>query len=139
MPGLLATPWITEWGPPEHPLERIVQPHDADLYASAGLAVVAWGITAYECLYARTPTLIIPQNTARQADALRAEQATGGALRVLRCVEEYSPAQFLEVLIDLWTHPAKRQHMHDAGFRLLDDAGAERIATIILKLFQEKQ
>ena len=98
----------------------------------AGLVVTAWGITAYECLAAQTPAMVVPQDSVTLGDVLRADMATGSALDTMGSLKTYSPQVFSQAIADLWNDTARRQAMHAAAAGFLDDQGATRIARIIL-------
>jgi spore coat polysaccharide biosynthesis protein SpsF len=96
----------------------------AEIFAGADLALVAFGVTAYELAALGVPALYlaISDDHARSASAF-ADAGLGQALGM-----NVSAAAIETALAALASDPARRAAMHEAGLRLVDGKGALRIA-----------
>jgi UDP-2,4-diacetamido-2,4,6-trideoxy-beta-L-altropyranose hydrolase len=101
------------------------------LMLSADLAVCAGGQTAYELAATGTPAIAI-QVAANQAGNLRGLEAAGAALWVGRAGERHLGQRVRDALHALAGDAAARTRMSQAGRRLIDGRGVERVAQALL-------
>jgi spore coat polysaccharide biosynthesis predicted glycosyltransferase SpsG len=96
----------------------------ASLYARAALALVAFGVTAYELAALGVPALYMPisEDHARSASAF-ADAGTGEMLPL-----NATPGQIARAVTLLLDDDVRRAEMSMAGPRLVDGSGASNIA-----------
>src|SRR6185437_12456332 len=93
-------------------------------FASADIAVIAFGVTAYEVAALGVPALYLPVSPGH---ALSASMFVAAGLG-LALPEKPSAPQIVAALEDLIGNPARLQAMREAGPRVVDGLGATRIA-----------
>lgn len=114
--------------------ERVDRFHD--LLEGSDFAVVAGGMTAFECARFGVPSIGLPQY-AHQLENLQRLQAAG-------CLEMGSRGMDVdrELLAYLFamlsTDPMRRREMSEAGKRLIDGRGLDRVVEILEGMFSRR-
>lgn len=106
-------------------------------YASADLAICAFGVTAYELAAFGVPAIYLglTEDHARSASAFEA----AGMGRSLGVASQVSDGDILAAVKALMNDSVRRREMRSAGFATLDGNGAARIAAdLAAALRQEK-
>jgi len=111
-----------------------VVPFSRQSLRHAALVVAMFGVTPYECLWYRTPTLMLAHTRENEEGANHLTIASYWANRSLGAIENMDEKSFTTILRAYWQDTDTRQRMHSASAALLDDQGAARIATRILAL-----
>ncbi|MES2256074.1 MAG: NTP transferase domain-containing protein [Pseudomonadota bacterium] len=106
-------------------------------YASADLALCAFGVTAYELAAFGVPSLYLglTEDHARSASAF--EQAGMG--RSLGVAADVSDDEILSAVKALMNDTACRREMRNAGLAILDGSGAARIAADLAAALKEEK
>ena len=106
----------------------------------AALVVTTFGITPYECLYYRTPVLVVGHTDENKAAAetLHAQMTGAATFTEDGCLNgalaTLTGEKFTQWMQDYWDCRTERQAMHAASAGLLDGRGVERVADAILHL-----
>lgn len=100
--------------------------------ASATLAVATFGVTAYELAFLGVPALLVSHNEENARAAARF--ARWGTARDLGLASLVRQGQFAAEATRLLDAGAERADMRQAGQRLVDGNGAERIANLVEEL-----
>ncbi len=103
----------------------------SDLMRRADVAVTGGGQTTYELAATGTPAVAIPL-AANQERTLRALEAAGTLTVVWRAADRGLPSVVAEGLKHLADDPQARDRQSQAGRRLVDGRGAERVAGVLL-------
>ncbi|MBN9531872.1 MAG: NTP transferase domain-containing protein [Alphaproteobacteria bacterium] len=106
-------------------------------YASADLALIAFGVTAYELAAAGVPALYLCL-TPDHAQSASAFAAAGMGLS-LGLAEAADGAEMVEHVRDLMADAPRRRAMRNAGMAAIDGKGAERIAADLAALLAQKR
>lgn len=106
-------------------------------YASADLALCAFGVTAYELAAFGVPAIYLnlTDDHARSASAF-GEAGMGCSLGVAGDVSE---EQILGAVRALMNNPARRREMRNAGLATMDGGGAARIAADLAQALREEK
>jgi spore coat polysaccharide biosynthesis protein SpsF len=106
-------------------------------YASADLALCAFGVTAYELAAFGVPAVYLglTEDHARSASAF--EQAGMG--RSLGVAADVSDDDILSAVKALMNDTVRRRAMRNAGLAILDGSGAARIATDLAAALKEEK
>jgi spore coat polysaccharide biosynthesis protein SpsF len=106
-------------------------------YASADLALAAFGVTAYELAAFGVPALYLAltPDHARSASAFE----SAGIGHCLGLADAVSDRQVRESVAALLAHPARRREMHTAGLATIDGQGAARIAADLCAVLDLKR
>jgi spore coat polysaccharide biosynthesis protein SpsF len=106
-------------------------------YASADLALCAFGVTAYELAAFGVPAIYInlSDDHARSASAFCAA-GMGDSLSV---AEQVSDEQILGAVCTLMNNPGRRREMRSAGVATMDGGGAARIAADLAQALREEK
>jgi spore coat polysaccharide biosynthesis protein SpsF len=106
-------------------------------YASADLALCAFGVTAYELAAFGVPSIYLglTDDHARSASAFGAA-GMGCSLGV---VDQVSDEQMLGAVRALMNNPARRREMRSAGLATMDGGGAARIASDLASALREEK
>jgi spore coat polysaccharide biosynthesis protein SpsF len=106
-------------------------------YASAELALCAFGVTAYELAAFGVPAIYLGLND-DQACSASAFAAAGMGVS-LGVADRVSDAEILGAVKALMDNPARRREMRNAGLATMDGGGAARIAADLAKALQEER
>jgi len=106
-------------------------------YAAADLALVAFGVTAYELAAFGVPALYLAltPDHARSASAFEA----AGIGRCLGLASHLSDASLRESVSALLADSVLRREMHNAGLMTIDGQGASRIAADLVAMLDAKR
>ncbi len=106
-------------------------------YASADLALCAFGVTAYELAAFGVPAIYInlDDDHARSAAAF----CTAGMGASLGVAAEVSDEQILGAVRTLMHNPGRRREMRSAGLATMDGGGAARIAADLAQALREER
>jgi spore coat polysaccharide biosynthesis protein SpsF len=109
----------------------------ADVMAQADLALAAFGMTAYELAAVGVPSLLLCLTEDHRRSALALSDA--GAARVLGVAEETTDQSIGREIAILCADAGLREKMSLRATRLIDGAGAARIANRIAALAQQAE
>jgi spore coat polysaccharide biosynthesis protein SpsF len=106
-------------------------------YTSADIALVAFGVTAYELAAFGIPALYLAltPDHARSASAFEA----AGMGQCLGLASHVSDAALRESVSALLADSARRREMHNAGLMTIDGQGASRIASDLVAMLDAKR
>ncbi|MFT7618908.1 MAG: UDP-2,4-diacetamido-2,4,6-trideoxy-beta-L-altropyranose hydrolase [Planctomycetota bacterium] len=104
------------------------------LMVAADLVVSAGGRTAYELAATGTPSVLVP-TADHEVEVAQALVASGAAKAVAVAAEECIRSE-LAVLVEEAADLATRQRMAQAGLRLVDGKGRERVTNALMELGQ---
>jgi spore coat polysaccharide biosynthesis protein SpsF len=106
-------------------------------YASADLALCAFGVTAYELAAFGVPAIYfnISDDHARSASAF----GIAGMGASLGLPDQVSDEQILGAVRTLMNNPGRRREMRSAGLATLDGGGAARIAADLSQALREEK
>jgi spore coat polysaccharide biosynthesis protein SpsF len=106
-------------------------------YTSADLALVAFGVTAYELAAFGIPALYLAltPDHARSASAFE----LAGMGQCLGLASHVSDAALRESVSALLADSARRREMHNAGLMTIDGQGASRIASDLVAMLDAKR
>ncbi len=107
-----------------------------DLFA-AKLAVAAFGVTAYELIYAGVPLLTIG-HIPKNALGSRILQKRYGCNHHLGWLEKLTKAEFISAVRRLWYDPGALSAMQQKQSGLIDGNGLSRIGNILYDLCKER-
>jgi spore coat polysaccharide biosynthesis protein SpsF len=108
----------------------------ASLYAQASLAVISFGVTAYELAALGIPALYIALTEDHRQSALGAEKLGFG--RLVAMADDLLPSKVAAQAANLLSSPGELAHMSAAGRATVSGEGAERIAQKIAALISRK-
>lgn len=119
------------------PVRVITSPSDrlGELLEESDLAFVSGGITAYEASALGVPAAVLCQN-GRELKRMENFERSGGIL-LLGDGEQASQAGIVRALNRLAGDPELRRRLSEAGLKLSDGRGVERICGIISELLGE--
>jgi spore coat polysaccharide biosynthesis predicted glycosyltransferase SpsG len=109
----------------------------AALMAEADLAIAAAGGTALELAYLGVPTLLVELSDDQRSNAAGLDRL--GAAISLGPHQQLTETAFTAAFRGLYHCQAKRMALGQAGMRLVDGRGAERIARALLEKWSEVQ
>jgi spore coat polysaccharide biosynthesis protein SpsF len=106
-------------------------------YASADLALCAFGVTAYELAAFGVPAIYfnISDDHARSASAFGA----AGMGASLGLPDQVSDEQILGAVRTLMGNPGRRREMRERGLAIMDGGGAARIAADLAQALKEEK
>ena len=104
----------------------------AALYNQASLAIVSFGVTAYELAALGVPALYIALTEDHRESALAAEKLGFG--RLIAMARDLIPTRLAAQAASLLSSPGELAHMSAQGRAAIDGEGAERIARKIAAL-----
>lgn len=100
-----------------------------DLAADCDLAILAFGVSAYECAHVGTPALYLGLTPDHVQSSQGFHDAGFGVN--LGLAERLQPAAIADAVAGLLADPARRHAMAEAGRSAIDGQGAERLAARI--------
>jgi spore coat polysaccharide biosynthesis predicted glycosyltransferase SpsG len=107
-------------------------PNLLDLYRRCDLAVVAGGLTMYECCRTGTPSLAVPQPIDHQFELAQALSQAGAMATVGDGLE--TPVERIAEEVGRLAHdPEARRRMSERGPALVDGRGTERVAEALIE------
>jgi spore coat polysaccharide biosynthesis protein SpsF len=106
----------------------------ASLYPEADMAIVAFGVSAYEAAAFGVPAIYLPISTGH---ALSASVFVTAGLGVA-LLEQPSPDQITQAVMHIAENETLRQSMSATGPRLVDGRGALRIAAELAETAEKK-
>jgi spore coat polysaccharide biosynthesis protein SpsF len=106
-------------------------------YASADLALAAFGVTAYELAAFGVPALYLALTPDHTRSASAFEKA--GIGHCIGLANEVSDAALRESVAALLTDSARRREMHNAGLMTVDGQGASRIASDLVAMLDSRR
>jgi spore coat polysaccharide biosynthesis predicted glycosyltransferase SpsG len=109
-------------------------PFSRNALRNASLVVGMFGVTAYECLYYRTPMLSIARTPADCDDGRWLSISSGGAMHGCGTMASYTRKAFLDMIQACWKAYEWRSAMHHMSAGLLDGHGVSRVADAIMRL-----
>ncbi|HEY4125205.1 MAG TPA: NTP transferase domain-containing protein [Rhizomicrobium sp.] len=109
----------------------------ANEYASADMALAAFGVTAYELAAFGVPALYLAltPDHARSASAFEAS----GIGNCLGLADEVPDEKLRQAVSSLLADPARRREMHSAGLMTIDGQGSARIAADLSAMLAAKR
>jgi spore coat polysaccharide biosynthesis protein SpsF len=107
----------------------------AEALAWADVAVVSYGMTAFECLALGLPTVALSISEDHALSANRVQQGCGAALTSLGPVECVSAQTIRAMVYAMLTRPAQ---LSKFAHRFVDGKGAGRVADKIMEVLSEK-
>jgi len=108
----------------------------APFMVNASLAVVAFGVTAYELCAARVPALLLCLSADHAESAMALDRA--GAAISLGEYGQVTSGFIAEMVDGLLADPDRRQQMQSFAGELIDGRGVERLASRLETLLEEK-
>jgi spore coat polysaccharide biosynthesis protein SpsF len=106
-------------------------------YASADLALAAFGVTAYELAVFGVPALYLALTPDHARSASAFEKAGMG--HCLGLASEVSDATLRESVAALLTDSVRRREMHNAGLTTIDGQGASRVAADLVAMLEARR
>lgn len=106
-------------------------PNMADVMANSDIAIIASGGTLWELLYLGCPVLSYSRNQA-QARLLE-DLALSGAVADMGAAQAFDGTALVSRIEELASSPLKRQSMSDAGARIVDGRGVDRVIEHLLQ------
>jgi spore coat polysaccharide biosynthesis protein SpsF len=106
-------------------------------FASADVALAAFGVTAYELAAFGVPAIYLALTPDHEQSAAAFVKAGMGLS--LGVAEDVTPAQMVRAVKSLLGDPRKRKEMRAAGLMTLDGRGAARVASDIAELVAAKR
>jgi spore coat polysaccharide biosynthesis protein SpsF len=107
----------------------------AKALAWADVAVVSYGMTAFECLALGLPTVALSISEDHALSANRVQQGCGAALTSLGPVECVSAQTIRAMVYAMLTRPAQ---LSKFAHRFVDGKGAGRVADKIMEVLNDK-
>jgi spore coat polysaccharide biosynthesis predicted glycosyltransferase SpsG len=105
-------------------------PKMSDALIWADVAVISYGMTAFECLALGIPTVALSISPDHKASAELVWRQSGGALVSLGEVDEVAPEQ---IQLTVYTQLAHQAILSKRARRFVDGRGAERVTELILE------
>jgi spore coat polysaccharide biosynthesis protein SpsF len=106
-------------------------------YASADLALCAFGVTAYELAAFGVPAIYLGLTPDHARSASAFDQAGMGIS--LGIAEKVSDETIRTIVLNLMAEPARRRQMRQMGLATLDGQGAARIAADLAAALKEEK
>ena len=100
------------------------------------VAIVSYGMTAFECLALGIPTIALSISPDHAASAQLVQERSGGALVSLGEVEQVAAEDIVDAIGEVLSHQVE---LSDRARAFIDGRGAERVADKIIKKMEEKQ
>jgi spore coat polysaccharide biosynthesis predicted glycosyltransferase SpsG len=117
-------------------VEIFVHQRPSDYYkllSTSDLAIVAGGLTAFDCAHAGVPSIAIPQYEHQLENIKRLEKL--GCLKLAAREMELDSQGICNLVADLSANYEQRLAMSQAGSKVIDGQGLDRVIDLIAKTY----
>jgi len=118
----------------QHSPNAWIKGFDLKTLGKCALAVSLFGVTVYEAMYLRTPTITTGHTKANEVGSQYLFVANEGATYHIPPIDNMMREEFCAYIEDIWNSLSLRKDMHDKSHGLIGDSGALNIAERILCL-----